>query len=609
MTMVNPLPVKSSEYRAFNARLSHRITQAAVSVTLVLIFLIGTTAYVLVRSLIHENITHALEGKIELVAQRLELNLSAVARELSSLAATTVVSNALLDDAGRNVYLLPLLRTFKLPYDTDFTLLIADFEGKLVASRDGNNQKSYDNRPWVKEVIDKEMSYAEIVECDMESWLLMAYPILFPATGQAEGMLVLEFPLARILDEEPSLLGEDAEISMTCKHGSVANTPSDVMKGSLVLVSRHLNLPSPLHSLDLEVSVGRLRANVYAPLERLTLIFGMVAVLLVILVVFVARFMAQRITAPLALLSANAQNIALSGKPQGQVCIDGEDEVAALAHSFNNMLVRLQVAHEEFEQRVEERTHDLYEAQQAAERANNAKSEFLANMSHEFRTPMHAILSFSALATDKLGSAPPEKIRHYLERIHESGSRLLTLLNDLLDLSKLEAGKMEYCMAEHDLQHIVEGVKQELDGMLKNEGVRLNIQPPDGPVLALCDRDRIVQVVSNLLTNALKFTPHGKSITVGFEASQLAASNDSKTRPAIKVMVTDQGIGIPEDELPTIFDKFVQSSKTKTGAGGTGLGLAICKEIIEGHGGKIWASQNPEGGAVFCFVVPVGEAE
>ncbi|MFC1684245.1 ATP-binding protein [Pseudomonadota bacterium] len=602
--MAQTLPTKSSEYRVFNARLSHRITQVAVSVTLSLAFVIGISAYLLTHSLLQENITHALDRQANLTSQRLELNLGAISREISGIASTTVVSNALLDSSGRNVYLLPLLSAFKLPYDIDFKLVVTDFEGKPVASNHEKHSDGYKGKSWVNDVIEQEIAYAELSSSGDEQKLTLAYPVLFPATGQAEGMLALEFPLNQMLNKEPAFLHGDMAISLTSKTGHVAGISSGPAGEALVSVEQELNLPSPLDALGLQVAIGKNRTAVYAPLQQLTMAFALVAALIVVVVIFVARFMAQRITAPLAALSANAQNIALSGKPVSQVSIDGADEVAALAHSFNNMVARLQCAHEELEQRVEERTRELLEAQQAAEQANSAKSEFLANMSHEFRTPMHAILSFTSLAIDKLETAPSEKTQHYLERIHESGSRLLSFLNDLLDLSKLEAGKMEYCMGEHEVRGMAEFVKQELDAMANNEGVQLSIQATEDPTLAWCDRERIIQVLSNLLTNAIKFTPYGKSITVSFSVAQLESNHGTDKRPALQVTVRDQGIGIPEDELPSIFDKFVQSSKTKTGAGGTGLGLAICKEIIGGHGGRIWAETNPDEGATFSFIIP-----
>ena len=255
---------------------------------------------------------------------------------------------------------------------------------------------------------------------------------------------------------------------------------------------------------------------------------------------------------------------------------------------------------------VDARTRELREAVEAAQRASQAKSEFLANMSHELRTPMHAVLSFAQLGAERarVGDADVARLEQYFARIQQSGTRLLTLLDDLLDLAKLEAGRMHYELDVHDPAALAAAVVQELTPLADAAQVQLGLEAR-GPVPALlCDALRLSQVLRNLVGNAIKFSRAGGRVCI-----ELALGAPPPARLAVPqallLRVLDQGIGIPDGEHDRIFDKFTQSSRTRSKAGGTGLGLPICREIVQAHAGAIWAENRRGAGACFTVALPL----
>jgi PAS domain S-box-containing protein len=239
------------------------------------------------------------------------------------------------------------------------------------------------------------------------------------------------------------------------------------------------------------------------------------------------------------------------------------------------------------------------DARDAAEEASRAKSEFIANISHELRTPLQSILGFSELGMVR--GRQHEKLASMFSDIHASGQRMLALVNDLLDVSKIESTVGTFHLERTDLRTLVREVTREIDPLLAGRQLRLELKLSELPLVAKVDPMRFQQVVRNVLANAIKFSPfHGV----------IELSGETTPAGEIRLGIADQGPGIPADEIEHVFEAFVQSSLTKDGSGGTGLGLAICRKIIEAHGGRIHAENRAGGGALFLIHVPArGAAE
>jgi len=287
---------------------------------------------------------------------------------------------------------------------------------------------------------------------------------------------------------------------------------------------------------------------------------------------------------------------------------------AAVGFENANLLAEVRRHEVELEERVRERTRELMRANEQLEAASRHKSEFLAHMSHELRTPLNSILGFSDLLLDPGFGALTEKQARFSEHIQTSGAHLLALINDLLDLSKVEAGKIECRPETCECREAIQAAVTEVRSQADMKQLDLQLYLDDAPSTLTVDPVRFKQILLNLLSNAVKFTPEGGRITVTARLALSARTQEAAPQPLtppggdfVEIAVQDTGIGITPDDLPKLFQEFVRLDAARSRhIPGTGLGLLLTKKLVELHGGEIVAASEGEGrGSSFTVRLPI----
>ena len=324
---------------------------------------------------------------------------------------------------------------------------------------------------------------------------------------------------------------------------------------------------------------------------------------------------------PILAIEDSAKKIALGDLKQ-RVPVTAEDEIGNLASEFNRMAESLENYYNTLEKKVSERTEALRQANDELSKnkmelefanmelqeANRMKSQFLANVSHELRTPLNSIIGFSELLQEKAFGALNERQTQYVEYVHSSGSHLLQLINNILDLSKIEAGRMDLVKEDFSVMEVL----GELLGIIRPLAHEKNIvieskSVPASPKLR-ADKAKFKQIMLNLLSNAVKFNIHGGNITVDWETME--EPSGMSVERFIVFRISDTGIGIKGEDKGRLFKEFEQIDSSITREyGGTGLGLVLTKRLVELHNGSIWVESEPGRGSTFSVKLPQGTDE
>ena len=358
--------------------------------------------------------------------------------------------------------------------------------------------------------------------------------------------------------------------------------------------SSHALIPILDWAVFIERPVGEAYAPIYASLLRtsILLLIGLGVALLA------SFFVARRVVQPLQTLRQGVERIG-SGDLGARLEIKTGDEIEILAEKFNEMAVSLREAYTGLEQKVAERTRALSITNEKLEEANKHKSQFLANVNHELRTPVSAIIGYGRLVLRETQGQIAPLQKENLQDLIQNAERLLGMIESLLDFAKIEAGKMEVRVEPVRLEGIIHEATSTIEPILNGERVRLIREiAPDLPVLNT-DREKLRQVILNLLDNAAKFTERGE---IKISASQQNGS--------LKLVVSDTGIGIEKKGLNEIFDEFHQGNLSSTKKyQGTGLGLAIVKRFVSLLGGEVVVESEVGRGSVFTVVLPLDYGE
>ena len=552
------------------ASIANRLTFAAVALTMSVVGVVGLVAFIISYLQIERSVRDELASEVEMFEKRLDASLGILQKDIASLSANTLVATGLLDSQGRETYLNPFLRDYRSSLGGPVTLSLHDFQGGAIAGNNPGGLPSFHKVPWLEGVVTQAIPHAEIIPRSDGNYLLLAYPVLYPSTGQAEGMLVTELNLTRLFREASQQGNSRFTKHLLDRQGRhVGELHGDDHAAMAFMVRKPLKLEPPLAEFGLQVEVSALRGEMLAPLYWMIVIYLAVGGLTLFFVLWVTRQGVRRLTQSLVELSEFTEGIAAGNLAVVKVPVVGRDETAKLAQNFNIMIDGLNDSYQTLEHRIAERTRELKELNDTLEKrvreeaAKNrekdllliqqsrlaAMGEMIGNIAHQWRQPLNTIGLLFANIKDAYDFK--ELTEAYLEEATQNGMRLTqqmsTTIDDFRNFFRPHREAAPFSLVK-SMQRALELV----EASFKNNEVAIALNVTgDAQVLGFANE--YSQVLLNILGNARdaiiehQVKPGRVQIEVGHDEVNGY------------VVVCDNGGGIPEAvsythlTLPTIY--------------------------------------------------------
>ena len=554
---------------------------------LALIFLLGIGVIIekVTRSQLEADADANLERLAFQSGQALRSRLDIIQHAATTIAANEILVNALIDISSRT-HLTAFFASLRMPVRGDTHITLTDYKGRALASTTValNN---FTHQPW----LDRVMNGETVLEVNRTKMLLVI-PVLY--NGLAEGMMVVEFPQATLFEVFRLERSNEAHAVLHKGRAITSTSPEFVIGGEVIFANntaRHKDwivARIPVVGLEgFELLVGQRKAETFASMNNIHFALLTSGILLALMTTLAIIITLRTFSRPLSALTIAVSQIHDTDDLKRVSAIKGPEEFQELAEAFNTMRSRLKESNE---------------AQSVAESANKAKSEFLSSMSHELRTPLNAILGFSQLL--EMDRKPPltERQRGMVHQISKGGGHLLGLIDDILDLAKIEAGKMSISIERVVPTHIIADALALIESMAQKRNVRvlkdssIDCASCEMRCAIMVDQSRFSQVLLNLLSNAVKYNRDNGEVT-------LACTRQDNGN--MRFTVSDTGMGIPPTLQDELFTPFNRLGAENGEIEGTGIGLTITKTLTEMMGGTIDFVSREGQGTDFWVEFPI----